>query len=41
MLNVFISSACQNQTRPCRKFYNIPRLSKWNLHNSVEDATWT
>ena len=32
MLNVFISSVCQNQTRPCRKFYNIPRLSKWNLH---------
>nr|DAJ76263.1 MAG TPA: hypothetical protein [Crassvirales sp.] len=26
MLNVFISSVCQNQTRPCRQFYNMPRL---------------
>ena len=28
MLNVFISSVCQNQTRPCRQFYNMPRLSR-------------
>lgn len=26
VLNVFISSVCQNQTRPCRQFYNMPRL---------------
>lgn len=31
MLNVFISSVCQNQTRPCRQFYNMPRLSKRSL----------
>lgn len=62
VLNVFISSVCQNQTRPCRQFYNMPRLptffrerirvlehilhrqfynvsrlSKWHLRNSVEE----
>lgn len=26
VLNVFISSVCQNQTRPCRQFYNMSRL---------------
>nr|DAV77001.1 MAG TPA: hypothetical protein [Caudoviricetes sp.] len=26
MLNVFISSVCQNQTRPCRQFYNMSGL---------------
>lgn len=31
MLNVFISSVCQSQTRPCRQFYNMPRLSKLSL----------
>lgn len=31
MLNVFISSVCQNQTRPYRQFYNMPRLSKRSL----------
>nr|DAP66636.1 MAG TPA: hypothetical protein [Caudoviricetes sp.] len=29
MLNVFISSVCQNQTRPCRQFYNMPRLPRF------------
>lgn len=37
MLNVFISSVCQNQTRPCRQFYNMPRLPKRSL--SIEDAS--
>ena len=31
MLNVFISSVCQNQTRPYRQFYNMSRLLKRNL----------
>lgn len=26
VLNVFISSVCQNQTRPCRQFYNMSGL---------------
>lgn len=29
VLNVFISSVCQNQTRPCRQFYNMPRLPRF------------
>ena len=33
MLNVFISSVCQNQTRPCRQFYNMPRLHTFSLTN--------
>lgn len=37
MLNVFISSVCQNQTRPYRQFYNMPRLPKRSL--SIEDAS--
>jgi len=31
VLNVFISSVCQNQTRPYRQFYNMSRLLKRNL----------
>lgn len=29
VLNIFISSVCQNQTRPCRQFYNMPRLPRF------------
>lgn len=34
VLNVFISSVCQNQTRPCRQFYNMPRLPTFSRTNS-------
>lgn len=38
VLNVFISSVCQNQTRPCRQFYNMPRLSKRSQNMEEEPS---
>lgn len=39
VLNVFISSVCQNQTRPCRRFYNMPRLSKRSQNMEEEPSS--
>lgn len=39
VLNVFISSVCQNQTRPCRQFYNMPRLSKRSQNMEEEPSS--
>lgn len=40
VLNVFISSACQNQTRPCRQFYNMPRLPTFFANEFVFQNTY-
>lgn len=41
VLNVFISSVCQNQTRPCRQFYNMPRLPTFFANESVFQNTYS
>lgn len=40
VLNVFISSVCQNQTRPCRQFYNMPRLPTFFANEFVFQNTY-
>lgn len=40
VLNVFISSVCQNQTRPCRQFHNMPRLPTFFANESVFQNTY-